>query len=357
MIWTIEDFYYNIKNVYRAACILDKEDVNQLTLVESLKKAAYMLDLRSIYSEEFYAGLRKANEFLKAKFYTHIREGGPVVTTIGHTHIDIAWLWNVDQTKEKVVRSFSTVLNYMEQYPEYKFMSSQPQLYAFLKEKEPELYEKVKEKIAEGRWEVDGAMWLESDCNIPSGESLARQLLYGTRFIEEEFGKKCKTLWLPDVFGYSATLPQLLKKSGIPYFFTTKLDWNQFNKMPHDTFMWKGIDGSEVLTQLVTTTGHAAFDNEVVARKNPDRKTTYNGRLESNQVLGNWTRYQDKQLCEETLQPFGFGDGGGGPTEEQLQNFKRLKYGLPGIPKVQMDFQGNFFDRLNERVTGSPGIS
>jgi alpha-mannosidase len=346
----IEDFYYNLKNLFRTACVLEKDNTDRVHLMEVMKTGINLLDLRKVYSVEFYDGLSKANAFLKAKYYSKNRKEGPVVTTIGHTHIDVAWLWSVDQTKEKVVRSFSTVLNYMEQYPEYKFMSSQPQLYAFLKEKEPELYEKVKEKVKEGRWEVDGGMWLEADCNIPSGESLVRQFLYGEKFIREEFGKKSKTLWLPDVFGYSAALPQILKKCGIKYFFTTKLDWNQYNKMPHDTFLWKGIDGSEVLTQLVTTTGHVTFDKEVLARKNPYQQTTYNGRLESNQVLGNWTRYKDKQLCEETLHPFGFGDGGGGPTEEQLKNYSRLKYGLPGIPRVAMDFQGNYFERLNESI-------
>lgn len=346
----IEDFYYNIKNLFRTACVLEKDQADWVRIMEDMKISVNLLDLRKIYSPEFYTGLEAANAYLKKKYYTHIKDKGLVVTTIGHTHIDVAWLWSVDQTREKVVRSFSTVLNYMDQYPEYKFMSSQPQLYAFLKEKEPKLYERVKEKVKEGRWEVDGGMWLEADCNIPSGESLVRQFLYGETFIREEFGKKSKTLWLPDVFGYSAALPQILKKCGIEYFFTTKLDWNQYNKMPHDTFLWKGIDGSEVLTQLVTTTGHVTFDQEIMARKNPYQQTTYNGRLESNQILGNWTRYQDKQLCEETLQPFGFGDGGGGPTEEQLKNYSRLKYGLPGIPRASMDFQGNYFKRLSDSI-------
>ena len=268
------------------------------------------------------------------KYFTHIHTGGPVVHTIGHTHIDIAWLWTVGQTREKVVRSFSTVLYLMDQYPEYKFMSSQPLLYQFLKEEAPELFEKVKEKVKEGRWEVDGAMWVEADCNLASGESLVRQLLHGMKFVQDEFGVTCKTLWLPDVFGYSAVLPQLLKKSGIEYFFTTKLDWNQYNKMPHDTFMWRGIDGSEVLTQLVTTTNHMNFDGDVKAERNKTPQTTYNGRLNANHMMGNWSRYQDKAINDETLHLFGFGDGGGGPTEEMLQNYDRLKYGIPEIGRA-----------------------
>ncbi len=346
----VKEFYYNLNNLFWTVCILEEEDINRVRLLKDLNKTINFLDLRKIYSEDFYCSLREANKYLKDHYYSRVNKNCPLVTAIGHTHIDIAWLWTINQTKEKVVRSFSTVLHLMDRYPEYKFMSSQPQLYEFLKEEEPELFEKVKEKVKEGRWEVDGAMWVEADCNIPSGESLVRQLLLGIRFFEKEFNVKCKTLWLPDVFGYSATLPQLLKKSGIHYFFTTKLDWNQFNKIPHDSFMWKGIDGSEVFTQLITTTDHVVFDNEILKRKNPYQQTTYNGRLNPNHVLGNWTRYRNKELTDETIQLFGFGDGGGGPTEEMLENARRLKYGVPGLPRVKIDFQGNFFDRVYNKV-------
>lgn len=352
----IKDFYYNLNNLFWTACILEEDDTNRIHLMNNLNKAISYLDLRKIYSNDFYTGLEKANSYLIKNYYSTINKDCPTVTAIGHTHIDIAWLWSVSQTKEKVVRSFSTVLYLMDQFPEYKFMSSQPLLYQFLKEEEPQLFEKVKEKVKEGRWEVDGAMWVEADCNIPSGESLVRQILMGTRFFKDEFGIESKTLWLPDVFGYCATLPQIMKKSGLQYFFTTKLDWNQFNKMPHDSFIWKGIDGSEVFTQLITTTNHVTFDNEVRKRKNKYPQTTYNGRLNPNQVLGNWTRYQDKSLTNETLQLFGFGDGGGGPTEEMLENAKRLKYGLPGLPRVNIDFQRNFFDRVYHQAKNHPSL-
>ena len=153
--------------------------------------------------------------------------------SIGHTHIDVAWKWPLRQTRQKAVRSFQTVLNLMEQYPEYKFMSSQPQLYEFVKEEAPELFEKIKEKIHEGRWEAEGGMWLEPDCNLASGESLIRHILYGKRFFEKGTGSsKQEVLWLPDVFGYSAAMPQIMKKSGLSYFMTTKLGWNEYNVFP-----------------------------------------------------------------------------------------------------------------------------
>lgn len=345
----LEDFYYNLSNLFWALTLLDVNDSQRSMLIHHLTESVDFLDLRHVYSESFYKSVAQANQYLIDSYYTTVNLGGPVVSTIGHTHIDIAWLWSINQTKEKVIRSFSTVLELMKHYPDYKFMSSQPQLYAYVKEHAPSLYAQIKEKIIEGRWEVDGGMWLEADCNIPSGESLSRQLLYGTRFIQQEFHTSCSTLWLPDVFGYSAALPQLIKKSGMSYMMTSKLDWNTSNRLPHDTFIWRGIDGSEVLTHLVTTTNDVSYHENIYQNKNQTPQTTYNGRLNANQVKGTWTRYQDKLLSHETLQLFGFGDGGGGPTEEMLENYERLKYGLPGLPRVDMDFQKHYFDRLKQK--------
>jgi len=315
-----------------------------------------MLDFREIYSKEFYESVKCANEYLKDKFYSKINYDSPVVSAVGHTHIDIAWLWTISQTKEKAVRSFASVLNLMDQYPEYKFMSSQPQLYEYVKEEEPELYEKMKKKVKEKSWEIDGGMWLEADCNIPSGESLIRQIMWGHKFFMDEFGIESKSLWLPDVFGYSAALPQILKKSGINYFMTTKLDWNQYNKIPNDTFMWRGIDGSEVFTHLVTTSDYKKQGSDVTFSES-NNKTTYTGIINANQVMGTWKRYQNKDISEETLMLFGYGDGGGGPTKEMLENARRLKYGIPGCPRVEIGFETEFFDRLYKKAMGKEDIS
>ena len=175
-----------------------------------------------------------------------------MVHTVGHTHIDVAWLWTLAQTEEKAQRSFSTVLRLMEQYPEFIFMSSQPQLYEYIKKNAPDLYRQIQERVRQGRWEVEGAMWLEADCNLTSGESLVRQVLHGKRFMQQEFGVDSHILWLPDVFGYSAALPQILRKAGVDRFFTTKIGWNETNKMPFDAFMWEGIDGTEIFTHFGT---------------------------------------------------------------------------------------------------------
>lgn len=345
----IEDIYYNIKVPLSAAKLLEDNDDNRIHILGKLGQAVDMIDYRMIYSDGFYNSIEAANQLLKEEFYTNINYNAPLVTAIGHTHLDIAWLWTISQTREKTARSFSTVLNLMKQYPEYKFMSSQPQLYQFIKEDQPELYEEIKEKIKDDRWETDGAMWLEADCNIPSGESFIRQIMYGEKFFKDEFGVKSKSLWLPDVFGYSAALPQILKKSGINYFMTTKIDWNQFNRVPNDTFIWQGIDGTEVLTHFVTTSDYRKSVGENITFTDRNNKTTYTGIINANQVMGTWKRYQNKDLSNETLMLFGYGDGGGGPTKEMLENARRLRYGIPGCPRLEIGFEGEFFDRLNER--------
>ncbi len=352
----IEELYYNIKVPLDVAKLLEKNDDNRVRILVKLGKAIDMIDLRRIYSQDFYKSIETADHYLRGEFYSKVNNNSPVVTAIGHTHIDIAWLWTISQTKEKVVRSFSTVINLMKQYPEYKFMSSQPQLYEYIKENEPELYEEIKKKIKEKAWEVDGAMWLEADCNIPSGESLIRQIMFGNKFFKEEFGIESKSLWLPDVFGYSAALPQILNKSGIKYFMTTKLDWNQFNVIPNDTFMWRGIDGSEVFTHLVTTSDYKKQVGAVTFSESRN-KTTYTGIMNANQVMGTWKRYQNKDISEETLMLFGYGDGGGGPTKEMLEHAKRLSYGIEGCPRVELGFETEFFDRLYEKGIRSKDLS
>ena len=309
-------------------------------IVEALNGALNLLDLRTPHSPEFDASVAAAQEYINEHLYKNPELSGHddiIASSIGHTHIDVAWWWTVSQTREKAARSFSTVLKLMEEYPNYKFMSSQPQLYVFLKERYPEVYEKVKERVKEGRWIPEGGMWLEADCNLTSGESLVKQ------FFKEEFGIDSKILWLPDVFGYSGALPQIMKECGIEYFMTTKLAWNQIDKFPNDTFLWKGIDGTGILTHLITTPG---VGQDI---KNT-HFTTYNGMLDADAVIGAWERYQNKDLNNEVLICYGYGDGGGGPTRQMLECSSRLEQGIAGIPKVVQESPVEYFERLDERV-------
>ncbi len=315
-------------------------------IVEALNGALNLLDLRTPHSPKFDESVAAAQEYINEHLYRNPELSGHddiIASSIGHTHIDVAWWWTVSQTREKTARSFSTVLKLMEEYPNYKFMSSQPQLYVFLKERYPEVYEKVKERVKEGRWIPEGGMWLEADCNLTSGESLVRQFLYGKQFFTEEFGIDSKILWLPDVFGYSGALPQIMKECGIEYFMTTKLAWNQIDKFPNDTFLWKGIDGTGILTHLITTPG---VGQDI---KNT-HFTTYNGMLDADAVIGAWERYQNKDLNNEVLICYGYGDGGGGPTRQMLECSSRLEQGIAGIPKVVQESPVEYFERLDERV-------
>jgi alpha-mannosidase len=339
----IEKLYYDINVPLSAFSRMEKDDKVRRDIENVLNTCINKLDLRTPYSEEFYTTLSEADKYLEKALYEDMAGYEDVIATcIGHTHIDVAWWWTVEQTREKVGRSFATVLKLMEEYPNYKFMSSQPQLYYFLKARYPELYARLKERVKEGRWEPEGGMWVEADCNLTSGESLVRQFMHGKKFFKEEFGIDNKILWLPDVFGYSGALPQIMKKSGIDYFMTTKLAWNQFNKMPNDTLMWRGIDGTEILTHLITTLS--------VGQSTNDFFTTYNGMLHPDSIMGGWTRYQNKAINNDILISYGYGDGGGGPTRDMLETSKRMEKGVRGIPKVRQEFAGTYFTELYDRV-------
>lgn len=340
------ELYFNLRTPLEVCKELDPDDKKRIDMTTILNEACNLIDFRKPKTELYDESVKKANEFLNDKFYSELCGNEDCIATcVGHTHIDVAWLWTVEQTREKVARSFSTVLKLMEEYPEYIFMSSQPQLYKFLKEDHPKVYEKVKQKVKEGTWETEGAMWLEADCNVTSGESLVRQILFGKRFFKEEFDVDNEILWLPDVFGYSAALPQILKKSGINYFMTTKISWNQFNKIPNDTFMWQGIDGTEILTHFITATNPGEPKNSF--------NTTYNGHIQADVLMGAWRRYQNKNINDDVLISFGWGDGGGGATLEMLENARRLAKGIPGAPKVKMGNSLDYFKRLEKKISGN----
>lgn len=338
----VERLYYNIKVAFDAAELMQSKDDKKYITLEILTKAVDMLDLRKPKSIDCHKSIEQANKYLEDELYGQ-SWGQSKITAhcIGHTHIDVAWMWTVLQTREKVQRSFSTVINLMKEYPEYNFMSSQPVLYEFVKEDNPELYAKIKERIKEGRWEAEGGMWLEADCNITSGESLVRQIMFGKRFFMDEFGVDSKILWLPDTFGYSAALPQIMKKSGLEFFMSSKLSWNEFNHFPYDSFIWEGIDGSKVLAYFITSPDDKGL------KFAPDF-STYNATMKPKNILGAWERYQQKQYNKDILFCFGYGDGGGGPTREMLECARRMNKNLPGIPKVKITRVTDFFKILQE---------
>ena len=250
------------------------------------------------------------------------------VAAVGHAHIDTGWLWPVKETVRKCARTFATQLDLIERYPDYVFGASMPQHYQFMKDYYPDIYKRIKTAVKKGQWELQGGMWVEADCNLISGESMVRQLLYGKFFYKKEFGVDVDNLWLPDVFGYSAALPQILKLAEIDYFLTQKISWNQFNEFPFQTFNWRGIDGTEILT-------HFPPEN------------TYNSELDTKFIMPAQETFKEKDKLNEFMSLFGVGDGGGGPKPENIEMGKRMN-NLEGAPKVSFDTAKNFFKRLNK---------
>ena len=339
----VEKLYWHLRTPLEVANLKEPDELARIHLLQTLNEAVSRVAFHLPYGEDFLESVREATAYLEKKLYGK-REMEATVSAVGHTHIDVAWLWRLRQTRDKTSRSFATVLKLMEEYPDYRFMSSQAQLYEFIRQEHPAIFARIRESVRQGRWEPEGGMWVEADTNLSSGESLVRQFLVGKRFFRNAFGADCKILWLPDVFGYSAALPQIMKQCGINYFMTTKISWNEYDKLPYDTFLWRGIDGSEVLTHFISTMD--------TVKEEKDWITTYNGDLNPSQVIGCWQRYQQKDLNRDVLFAFGHGDGGGGPTHGMLERGRRMHMGIEGCPKVEFQFARDYFDRLQKDIAG-----
>ena len=257
------------------------------------------------------------------------------VSAIGHAHIDSAWLWPAAETRRKCYRTFSSMLRQLEENPAFRFVCSQAVQLDWMRREQPELYERIRARAAEDRFIPCGGAWVEPDCNLPCGESLVRQFLYGQRFYEREFGRRCGEFWVPDVFGYSAQLPQILRRSGIRYLLTQKLSWSQFNRFPHHTFLWEGLDGSRVLTHFPPA-------------------DTYNARPDVETVLACRDRFLDADRANESYMLFGHGDGGGGPSRDHLALIARLG-DCAGVPRVTYRSPAEFFERC-ERDVRDPAV-
>jgi alpha-mannosidase len=316
---------------------LDADNPVRYGLLTALNDAFILLDSRDpLDCDNFYQSVEPAMQILKSGID---KSGVPldvVVHATGHAHIDIAWLWTLGQTRRKAERTFQNVIRLIEQFPDYHFTQSQPQLYQFIKEDQPQLFECIKQRIAEKRWEPIGGMWVEADCNLSGAESLARQFLLGRTFFREHFGKDAESpiLWLPDVFGYAWALPQLIQQAGLKYFMTIKIGWSQYNRLPYDTFLWQGIDGTQILTHFST-----------VKEFGSAYASTYNSMANAKEALGTWQNFQQKELQKDLLMAYGFGDGGGGPTREMLENITVMK-NFPALPKVQQSSVKNFFESI-----------
>ncbi|HEX4714586.1 MAG TPA: alpha-mannosidase, partial [Ktedonobacteraceae bacterium] len=338
------DFMTTVRVTLGAVHAMNEDVPARGKLLYALDRAFKLLETREPFGEAFYASIPAAAAALRDGV---AQAGAPLdvrVSATGHAHLDVAWLWTLGQTRRKAGRTFHTVQRLMEQFPAYHFTQSQPQLYDYVRQDFPELFEVIKQRVAEGRWEPIGGMWVEADCNLSGAESLARQFLLGRSFFAEHFGANAETpvLWLPDVFGYAWALPQLIKQAGLKYFFTIKIGWNQYNRLPYDSFWWEGIDGTRVLTHFSTTPDGSSFS------------ATYNAMATPEQLMGTWTNFSQKDLGRGATTPpllmaYGFGDGGGGPTREMLENIGEMG-NFPALPQMEQRSVGAFFDELEATV-------
>lgn len=255
-------------------------------------------------------------------------QNGELLLT-GHAHIDLAWLWPYDETRRKMRRTFNTALSLMERSDDFRFNQSTAQYYAQIEEDDPELLERIKKKVTEGKWETLGGMWVEPDTNMPTGESLVRQVLYGQRYFEKHFGLRHSVCWLPDCFGFSGALPQILRLGGIDSFFTIKVNWSETNHIPSDLFWWKGLDGSKVLTHT--------FDNPMQG---------YNGFVQPDCFVPTWKNFRGKTQHDTSLLAVGYGDGGGGVTPEMVEREVQLR-DFPAIPKARWGTVKGYYEKAH----------
>ncbi|MCI0513890.1 glycosyl hydrolase-related protein [candidate division KSB1 bacterium] len=311
--------YYDFEVLLDYLKTLPESTVQYQRILQGLTEVAYRLRLKD---PEAARDARKILAPLRGK-----RGGDPwlTISAVGHAHLDLAWLWPIRESIRKGARTFATAIDLFQYYPDYIFGASQPQNFEWMQTHYPALYQKIKAQVKAGRIEPQGAMWVEADTNITGGESLVRQLLFGKRFFKREFGIVMDYLWQPDVFGYSAALPQILKKAGIDYFMTQKISWNLINQFPHQSFHWQGIDGSSVLTHMLP-------------------EDTYNGPAAPRSVWKIEKNYRDKDVSEYCLMVYGIGDGGGGPGAEHLERLARLK-NLGGLCPVVQEPAHAFFKK------------
>lgn len=287
-------------------------------LIQDVKQADYdeLIESSKMLSEKVAPALEKSSGELSRGY----------VGSIGHSHMDTAWLWPVSETVRKCARTYAKALSVMELYPDYKFVQSSALHLSWMKDYYPDIFERIKARVAEGRYEPNGGVWVECDCNVTGGEAMIRQFLYGQRYTKKEVGFVSDTFWLPDTFGYSAAIPQIMRGTGVKYFCTTKIGWNDCNEFPDQTFVWRGLDGSEVLTHF----------NTICDIPDPSH------------LEWETTNIPDKHFSVDRLMTYGYGDGGGGPTFGMMEFFERTK-DLPGLPVMESSTVSAFMNRLNER--------
>ncbi|MDQ1395184.1 MAG: alpha-mannosidase [Acidimicrobiaceae bacterium] len=316
----VESFFYDFAVLLDLYDALPPDEARAANVLRALNDACNRLNPRDIAGT-----VEDARPPLSDALAQPANASAPKMSAVGNAHIDTAWLWPLRETARKAARTFSTAVDLMDEYPDYHYACSQPAQMAMVERDYPELFERIKEKVAAGQFEPVGAMWVEPDCNVPSGESLVRQTLYGFRYWQEKFGVEVTEVWLPDVFGYAASLPQIMRLAGLDRFLTQKLSWNRLNRMPHHTFWWEGIDGSRVFTHFPPA-------------------DTYGATMSMAELGHAAKNFRDHGRSSHQLYLYGYGDGGGGPTRGMLERAHRLR-DLEGAPRVTLETAADFWDQ------------
>ena len=324
----IFNFYYDFKFATEAMDALPENSQRRAELRYALNEAVNEFDPTEATS------IKRAAATLREVMRRRNGDTVHTLSAVGHAHIDTAWLWPLRETIRKCARTFSTALNYMQKYPGYVFVCSQAQHYAWMKAYYPEIWDGIKKALRRGQWEPVGSMWVETDCNLASGESLVRQILHGKKYFEKELGYETKDAWIPDVFGYAASLPQILRKSGVNYFLTQKLSWGQFNKFPHHTFLWEGIDGTRIFAHFPPA-------------------DTYNADTGPGELIKNVQNFKELDRATRSLLVYGWGDGGGGPSIEMLEKARRAR-DFDGLPKLEQEKAIRFFEKAEADAKDLP---
>ena len=320
---------------YRTAMAV-RDETLRARMLELLAAAFDQAPLAYPDTEASARAMADAEAFLRREIDSLPRETLCAVTACGHGHIDLAWLWRTCVTRKKAARTFLNVLRLMERHEHFFYSQTQAQLYRWLETDYPEILEEIKRRVKEGRWETLGGMRVEPDCNITGAESLVRQFLLYDRYMTGTFGDPgTPVVWLPDTFGFCGQLPQLMSQAGIRCFATAKLTWNQYNKMPSESFRWRGIDGTEILSHIVSVSKPDWFGG------------TYSAELSPEELLTTVEKAENRRASRNMLLAYGNGDGGGGPTENMLRNAELLAPGYPGLPSVATGTFRDFFEKLS----------
>lgn len=331
----IADFIYDLRCLNQLASTMDEYSFRRGDVVNCLAKVHETVYYSPEHTDEavWRAALADAREIMRPCLEAKNADSAPSVGLIGHSHMDTAWLWDISETIKKCARTYANQMALMEEYPEYCFIQSSAYHLELMRRYYPELFARIQEKVKEGRYEPNGGVWVECDCNITSGESMIRQFLWGQRYTEKYFGYRSDCFWLPDTFGYSAAIPQIMKGCGVDYFLTTKLSWNDTNTFPYETFIWEGIDGTDVFTHFNCT--HCW----------PDPKTL----IERTEGRGAVNSLQQKSVSDSRLISYGQGDGGGGPMFEMIEMSRRVK-DLDGCPKAYHTTVSDFMKKLEKEA-------